>query len=638
MAGRVYFALLMAALLLGAHASAPPRGSHGPRRRHLANTATTATRADPNQVYEYCTNGQDSVSVLQCVTDSLEQHQLDSAYDVHAWLLIFASALIFFMQAGFAMLCAGSVRLKNVGNTMLKNLLDACGAALGFFSVGFAFAFGGQNETTATTFIGTTNFFMVGISDLEFWLFQFAFAATSATIVAGTLAERCQMAAYLCYSVMLTGWVYPVIAHSVWSRNGFLSAYNVDPFLGIGAVDFAGSGVVHITGGTTALFATMILGPRKGRFYDARGNPLPTPKPFPGHSVALQMLGTFILWFGWYGFNPGSALLLTSTLNTGGIAARAAVNTTLSAASAGVSALFTNLWIEERLTGEAKFDLLMLMNGAISGLVSVTAGCPVYEPWAAVVVGMIAGWLYMGVSKLLLKVRIDDAVDAIPVHLAGGTWGMIAVGFFATPSNMLEVYGHDTHYGWFYSLANGSFDAHLLAAQLTAILFIFSWVVFLMFPFFIWLNYMGWLRADSLEELVGLDISYHGGSGLHNDEVKPEYIEAFNKKRGRPTFHEQPTYGEEEDVNYVNGDEHDQDYYDQGSPYDQGQPYDQMYHQNDQGDYFEQDEPGGYDQGYDRDGAPMEVVSLQEVVPQQQYSSSQSEANIPDELPPSFHK
>jgi len=162
MAGRVYFALLMAALLLGAHASAPPRGSHGPRRRHLANTATTATRADPNQVYEYCTNGQDSVSVLQCVTDSLEQHQLDSAYDVHAWLLIFASALIFFMQAGFAMLCAGSVRLKNVGNTMLKNLLDACGAALGFFSVGFAFAFGGQNETTATTFIGTTNFFMVG--------------------------------------------------------------------------------------------------------------------------------------------------------------------------------------------------------------------------------------------------------------------------------------------------------------------------------------------------------------------------------------------------------------------------------------------------------------------------------------------
>lgn len=131
--------------------------------------------------------------------------------------------------------------------------------------------------------------FPLGISDLEFWLFQFAFAATSATIVAGTLAERCQMAAYLCYSVMLTGWVYPVIAHSVWSRNGFLSAYNVDPFLGIGAVDFAGSGVVHITGGTTALFATMILGPRKGRFYDARGNPLPTPKPFPGHSVALQV-------------------------------------------------------------------------------------------------------------------------------------------------------------------------------------------------------------------------------------------------------------------------------------------------------------------------------------------------------------
>jgi Amt family ammonium transporter len=179
---------------------------------------------------------------------------------------------------------------------MLKNLLDACGAALGFFSVGFAFAFGGQNDTTATTFIGTTNFFLSGVDDLAFWLFEFAFAATATTIVAGTLAERCQMAAYLCYSVLLTGFVYPVVAHSIWSRNGFLSSGNVDPFLGVGMVDFAGSAVVHITGGTVAIFATLILGPRKGRFYDARGNPLPKPKPFPGHSLALQVR-TSSFWF-----------------------------------------------------------------------------------------------------------------------------------------------------------------------------------------------------------------------------------------------------------------------------------------------------------------------------------------------------
>ena len=172
---------------------------------------------------------------------------------------------------------------------MLKNLLDACGGAIGFFCFGYALAFGGQNETDATTFVGTTNFFMIGIPSYAYWLFQFAFCATSTTIVAGTLAERCQMAAYLCYSVVLTGFVYPVTAHSLWSRNGFLSAGNVNPLFGVGAIDFSGSAVVHITGGMTALWATMILGPRKGRFYDARGNPLAKPKPFPGHSLALQV-------------------------------------------------------------------------------------------------------------------------------------------------------------------------------------------------------------------------------------------------------------------------------------------------------------------------------------------------------------
>jgi len=483
-------------------------------------------------IYKACQNP-DSAAMLQCVSDSLQQGQIDSAKDANAWLLILASALIFFMQAGFAMLCAGSVRLKNVGNTMLKNLLDACGAALGFFTVGYAFAFGGTGD--GTTFIGTTYFFMDGIDDYAAWMFQFAFAATSCTIVAGTLAERCQMAAYLCYSVVLTGFVYPIVAHAIWSSNGFLSTYNVDPFLGIGMIDFAGSGVVHITGGSTAVFATMILGPRKGRFYDARGNPLPKPKPFPGHSVALQMLGTFILWFGWYGFNPGSALTLVG-INKGAVGALCAVNTTLSAASGGVSALFTNLWIMERRTGEAHFDILMLMNGCLGGLVAITAGCHAVEPWAAVVIGIIAGWLYMFGSEFLLKVKIDDAVDAIPVHLFSGIWGCLAVGLFATPGNLEAAYGRaPSSFGWFYELSEGSSNARLLACQICGILFISGWVFFLLFPFFIWLNYMGWFRSDSLEELVGLDISYHGGMTNGHDEVKLEYIEAFNRKRGRKT-------------------------------------------------------------------------------------------------------
>jgi ammonium transporter, Amt family len=160
------------------------------------------------------------------------------------------------MQSGFAMLCAGSVRKKNVGNTMLKNLLDACGSALAFFSVGYAFAFGGDNPGSSNkTFIGTTSFFLIEVEDMAFWLFQYSFSAASATIVAGALAERSQMVAYLCYSVVLGGFVYPVVAHAVWSSQGFLSPAALEPLWGVGMIDFAGSAVVHMSGGTTALFA-----------------------------------------------------------------------------------------------------------------------------------------------------------------------------------------------------------------------------------------------------------------------------------------------------------------------------------------------------------------------------------------------
>jgi Amt family ammonium transporter len=236
--------------------------------------------------------------VLECVSDRLEEQAATQRADINSWLLVLAGALVFFMQAGFAMLCGGCVRKKNLQNTMLKNLLDACGAAIAFHCVGYAFAFGGQNDRTDITFVGVTNFFGTGEVDQAFWFFEYAFSATCVTIVAGTLAERCQMVAYLFYSVFLTGFVYPVVVHSIWSNNGFLSAFSADPLWGIGCIDFAGSGVVHLTGGTTALSATMILGARKGRFHDSRGRVLPTPTPFPGHSIALQLMGTMVLWFG----------------------------------------------------------------------------------------------------------------------------------------------------------------------------------------------------------------------------------------------------------------------------------------------------------------------------------------------------
>jgi Amt family ammonium transporter len=480
--------------------------------------------------------GASTSELFECVGASLDEVSAGaeaSASLSNSFLLILSAALVFLMQAGFAMLCAGAVREKNVQNTLLKNLLDACGAAIAFFAVGYAFSFGGDDpDSSNKTFIGNANFFLIGVEDYGFWLFQYAFSAAAATIVAGTLAERCQMAAYLCYSVMLVGFVYPVIVHSLWSTQGFLSPSNIEPLWETGVIDFAGGGVVHLTGGMTALFATMILGPRRGRFHDEEGRPLERPKEFPGSSISLQMLGAFILWFGWYGFNAGSALNGTPNENRGSVAALAAANTGLSAGAGGLTALFVNLWILERYTGEPFFDLKYAMNGTLSGLVAITAGCGVVEPWAAVLIGFVAGLLYIGSSKGILRLRLDDAVDAIPVHLFNGAWGVLSVGFLASPERLLAAYGMDKHVGWFYSWSRGSGDATLLGAQIVAVLFIIGWTFVIMFPFFLALDWKGWFRADPLDEIVGLDLSYHGGNALTADSsVKPEYFKAYEERR-----------------------------------------------------------------------------------------------------------
>jgi Amt family ammonium transporter len=293
-------------------------------------------------------------------------------------------------------------------------------------------------------------------------------------------------------------------------------------------VDFAGSGVVHVTGGVTALLATIILGPRRGRFHDESGRRLAKPKDFPGSSISLQMLGTFILWFGWYGFNCGSALP-SARPNAHLVAALAGVNTTLSGGTAGLTALFLNLYLLERFTGEPYFDLKFVMNGSLCGLVAVTGACGVVEPWAAIVIGVIAGMLYIAGTNGLIRLRLDDAVDAIPVHMINGIWGVVAVGLFASPSRLHDVYGHSEHAGWVY---DGS-DLTLLACQLVGLLFVCGWVFVIMFPFFIWLDWRGWFRSDPLEEIVGLDTSYHGGLTMlgGEDEVNPEYISQYKKRR-----------------------------------------------------------------------------------------------------------
>lgn len=250
-------------------------------------------------------NNQDLL--LLCITNGLS-----AAYDLQQaketrWNLVLAGALVFLMQLGFAMLCAGCVRRKNISNTLLKNLLDAAGAAIAWFSVGYAFAYGDDNNHDKNfTFVGHANFFLTGNVDMAYWFYGYTFCSASVTIIAGTLAERCLMTAYIAYSVFMSGFVYPVVAHSLWSAHGFLSQFAEVPLFGSGCIDFAGSGVVHLTGGATALVATIILGARKGRFYDSRGQELTKPREIPGHSIALQVMGVFVLWFGCEFLQQGS--------------------------------------------------------------------------------------------------------------------------------------------------------------------------------------------------------------------------------------------------------------------------------------------------------------------------------------------
>ena len=250
-----------------------------------------------------------------------------------------------------------------------------------------------------------------------------------------------------------------------------------------------------------------------------------------------QMLGTSILWFGWYGFNCGTAMLHPNE-GSENIAALAGVNTTLSAGMAGMTALFANLFILERLTGEPYFDLKYLMNGVLCGLVAVTAGCGVMEPWAACVTGFMAGFVYIFGSRGLIHMKLDDAVDAIPVHLLSGILGVLSVGFFAAPRHLEVVYGHADYPGLFYTWRDGDSSARLLGVQCVGLLFIIGWVMCLMLPFFVWLDWKGWFRSDPLEEIVGLDTSYHGGLYLHatdDDTVNSQAIEELRRRRADHT-------------------------------------------------------------------------------------------------------
>ncbi|MDF2955118.1 MAG: Ammonia channel protein AmtB [Candidatus Alkanophagales archaeon MCA70_species_2] len=406
----------------------------------------------------------------------------------YVWVLV-AAFLVMFMQPGFAMLEAGFSRAKNVTNVLMKNLVDYAAGSLAFWAVGFALMLGASWHML----IGTSGFFLAGdaydVSTILSWFFMLVFCATAATIVSGAIAERPKFSVYLVYSVVVSAIIFPIYGHWLWG-GGWLSSADFMTALGggYGALDFAGSGVVHAVGGYVALAACILLGPRIGR-YDENGNP----RPMPGHSVTLAVLGTFILWFGWFGFNPGSTLS-AHELRISVIAA----NTNLAAAAGAVTAMLIT-WKKF-----GKPDVGMTCNGAIAGLVAITAPCAWVAPWAAVLIGIVAGFIVCYGYWWLERRGIDDVVGAIAAHGFNGTWGLIALGLFA-----------DGTYGVYTTeppLVTGLLYGNLgfFACQLISAVVNFGWAFGTGFLLFYALEKTAGLRVSPEEELLGLDIGEHG--------------------------------------------------------------------------------------------------------------------------------
>merc|ERR1712106_133324 len=399
------------------------------------------------------------------------------------FFLIVIAIIIFFMQCGFAFLEAGSVRSKNTVNILIKNMLDAFIGGVSYWAIGWGLAYGEGGNM----FCGGSQFFNYQLSYHLYakWFFQFVFAATAATIVSGAIAERCQFFAYFVYSIILTGWVYPPVSHWAWDGSGWLAQTGLYK-------DFAGSGVVHLMGGSCAIVGCYFMGARRGRF-NKKGEPI----DMPGHSVPLAGLGGFILIFGFLAFNGGSQAAISSA-GDGDIVALAIVNTILGASTGGLVVPFTNKYI----FGES-WSFLNCLNGALTGMMAMCAGCNLYEPWAALLVGCGGGFFYILGHKLVLNARLDDPLDAIAVHGFGGFWGILAVPFFM-----------------YANLEEGSrgilWDGHLAAPwnvlgyNLLGGLVIMLWSSFWSTLLFGSLKFFRILRVSTDDEFKGMDLMKHG--------------------------------------------------------------------------------------------------------------------------------
>jgi Amt family ammonium transporter len=416
--------------------------------------------------------------------DEATSAQLQAAIN-SVWVML-GAILVIFMQAGFALLEAGSTRMKNAGHVAGKTVLTFGICAIAFWAVGFGLAYGDGN-----TFIGTSGFFMTGMSDAAFsafsgndlpisinFLYQLAFAGVSLAIAWGGFAERAKLPVYFIFGLLYTILIYPFAAHWVWG-GGWLAE--------IGMLDFAGSTVVHLQGATAALVATILLKPRIGKFNkDGSANLI------PGHNQVLTVLGVIILWICWFGFNAGSTLSAMGD----GFFGYVALTTNLAAAAGAVATIIAS-WIYF-----GKADVPAMLNGVLAALVAITAACAFVEPWAAVVIGAVAGVFTFYTSQWLEKLGLDDPIYAFSVHGLAGVWGTLSIGLFATETLAPGKAG--LFYGG---------GLHQLGVQALGVVGTFAFVVILSFVILYVIKKTIGLRVTEEEELVGLDLSEHGSYG-----------------------------------------------------------------------------------------------------------------------------
>jgi len=449
------------------------------------------------------------MTTVKELSDRLDALEADHGEALDTIWMLLAGLLVFFMHAGFSLLEAGSVRFKNTQNILSKNLLVVTLGFLCWYAVGWAVAYG-VTDGDPNKFTGFTEFFAARFWDdktkFRNWFFQGAFCATGCTIVSGAMAERTQLKGFAIYSILMTSWIYPVVAYWGWSGSGLLS-YKDDNGKGVSAfgppyMDFAGSGIVHLVGGIGALLGSICVGARKDRWNAAKQD------EFAAHSIPFCVLGTFCLWFGWFGFNPGSTL----SMKTKGDAATAglvAMNTTLAPCIAGLVVFALRAVLPPRF-----LDVGGFCNGILAGLVAITAGCAFIKPWEAIIIGFIGGIVYQAASMLLKLVKVDDVVDAFPVHGACGIWGVLALGLFGNDDE--GIGGNGLFYG-----------GDQLRVQVMAVVVIVAWTGIQSAFVFLPLRLLRCLRLSDDYQDTGADAMKHSPYSPKQAvaEEKTPYIE-----------------------------------------------------------------------------------------------------------------